>query len=107
MLQKPSQIRSLAYASGYHLQFEHSIADHEDDTMRKQVHRRHLLRGAGALIALPALESLGFRRFASAAETKPAKPAKRMLSHGIGIGEPKETWLPDLSQTVADYELSK
>ena len=35
--------------------------------MSTKLHRRHFLRGTGALIALPALESLGFRMFASAA----------------------------------------
>jgi hypothetical protein len=39
--------------------------------------RRHFLRSASALIALPALESLGFRRFASAAA--PMAPPKRLL----------------------------
>ncbi len=81
--------------------------DLRERTMRKHVHRRHLLRGAGALIALPALESLGFRRFASAAESKPAKPAKRMICLGIGFGVTKETWFPDIGQTGADYELSE
>jgi hypothetical protein len=38
-----------------------------DHTMKTQLQRRHFLRGAGALIALPALESIGFRLFASAA----------------------------------------
>ena len=34
-------------------------------SMKNQINRRHFLRGSGALIALPALESIGFRRFAS------------------------------------------
>ncbi|MDB4718220.1 twin-arginine translocation signal domain-containing protein, partial [Verrucomicrobia bacterium] len=37
--------------------------------MHTQFNRRHFLRGTGALIALPALESIGFRRFALAAST--------------------------------------
>jgi len=36
--------------------------------MNNQFNRRHFLRGAGALIALPALESIGFLPFVSAAQ---------------------------------------
>ena len=43
--------------------------------------RRHFLQSSTALIALPALESLGFRRFASAAA--PATPPKRLLFLGF------------------------
>jgi hypothetical protein len=39
---------------------------------KNNLDRRHFLRGTGTLIALPALESVGFRRFASAAETASA-----------------------------------
>ena len=46
--------------------------------MKTQLNRRHLLRGAGALIALPALESIGFRRFASAASTTPRRPRQTL-----------------------------
>ena len=53
--------------------------------MNTQFNRRHLLRGSGALIALPALESIGFRRFASAAETAPATPP---------IAARETRWLP-------------
>ena len=65
--------------------------------------RRHFLRSSSALIALPFLESLGFRRFASAAV--PTAPAKRMVFLGIGFGVTKETWYPDLKQTGTDYTL--
>ena len=75
--------------------------------MKNQFNRRHFLRGAGALIALPALESIGFRRFASAAATAPVAPPKRMAFMGIGFGVTKETWFPDVSQTGADYALSQ
>ena len=54
--------------------------------MKTQLNRRHILRGAGALIALPALESIDFRRFASAAETAPAAPSKRSVFLGMGFG---------------------
>ena len=73
--------------------------------MNSHLNRRHFLRGAGALIALPALESLGFTRFASAAATKAALPPKRMVFLGFGFGVTKESWFPDLSQTGAGYEL--
>lgn len=45
--------------------------------------RRHFLRGSSALIALPALESLGFKAFAA---PKVAAPPKRMVFLGFGWG---------------------
>ncbi|HAD59910.1 MAG TPA: hypothetical protein DCG12_11755, partial [Planctomycetaceae bacterium] len=75
--------------------------------MRTQLNRRYILRGAGALIALPALESIGFCRFASAASTVPAAPSKRCVFLSIGFGVTKETWFPDQAQTGNDYELSE
>lgn len=71
--------------------------------MKTALTRRHFLRGAGTLIALPALESIGFRRFASAA-TPPASP-KRMVFLSFGFGVTKETWFPDEKQTGANYTL--
>lgn len=41
-----------------------TVVNHAINT---QLNRRHILRGTGALIALPAVNSIGFRRFASAA----------------------------------------
>lgn len=73
--------------------------------MNTQFNRRHLLRGSGALIALPALESIGFRRFASAADSKPVPPPKRMVFLGFGFGVTQETWFPNLEQTGGDYDL--
>ena len=67
--------------------------------------RRHFLRGTGALIGLPALESIGFRRFASAASRAPARPPKRAIFLGMGFGVTKETWYPDLKDTGAGYKL--
>ncbi len=75
--------------------------------MNSPFNRRHFLRGTGALIALPALESIGFRRFASAASTAGATPPKRSVFLGTGFGVTKETWYPDVNQTGADYELSE
>ena len=67
------------------------------------VDRRRFLKGAGSLIALPALSSLGWSRFASAAATAP-RP-KRMLFLAIGWGVTYETWYPDATQTGATWTL--
>lgn len=64
--------------------------------------RRHFLRSAGTLLALPALESLGFRRFLRAAD---GPRPKRMIFLGFGYGVTNETWFPDPGQTGADYTL--
>lgn len=65
--------------------------------------RRHFLRAAGTVIALPALESMGFRRFASAAPAA-ARP-KRMVFLGFGWGVTEESWYPEAKVTGADYKL--
>jgi hypothetical protein len=65
--------------------------------------RRHFLQSSSALIALPMLESLGFRRFASAAA--PAKAPKRLIFLGFGWGITTETWFPDLNQPGQGYTL--
>lgn len=65
--------------------------------------RRHFLQSSTALIALPALESLGFRRFASA--TAPVTPPKRLVFLGFGWGITTESWFPDIKQPGADYTL--
>jgi len=67
--------------------------------------RRHFLQSTAAIVALPVLDSLGFRRFASAAA--PATPPKRLvfLSFGYGVTEP--TWYPDIKKPGADYEIPK
>src|SRR5882757_471826 len=66
--------------------------------------RRHFLRAAGTLVALPALESLGFRRFASAA-TPAVEMPKRAVFLGFGWGVTEETWMPDAKVTGPDYTL--
>jgi hypothetical protein len=71
--------------------------------MNPPIDRRYFLRGTGAMIALPALESLGFRRHASAAPV--AMPPKRVVFLGIGWGVTQETWFPDTNQTGAGYTL--
>jgi hypothetical protein len=67
--------------------------------------RRHFLRSSTALIALPFLESLGFRRFASAAAA--AGRPKRLVFLGLGWGLTTETWFPDAQQPGADYVIPK
>ena len=73
--------------------------------MKTSLDRRHFLRGTSALIALPALESVGFRRFASVSTSNPIAPPKRSVFMGIGFGVTKETWYPDIKQTGTDYQL--
>jgi len=75
--------------------------------MNSFTNRRHFLRGTGALIALPALASIGFRPFASAAQKVKATPSKRAVFLGIGFGVTKETWYPDLKDTGAGYKLTE
>ncbi len=70
--------------------------------MNTQLSRRHFLRAAGSAIALPALESLGFRAFA--AEKIAARP-KRMIFLGFGFGVTQETWFPDTAQVGTNYTL--
>ncbi len=71
--------------------------------MKTALNRRHFLRSSTALIALPALESLGFRRFASAAPA--ARPPKRIIFLGFGWGVTEATWYPDRAQTGLGYTL--
>ena len=75
--------------------------------MHMNFNRRHFLRGAGALIALPALESIGFRRFASAATKATGAIPKRAVFMGIGFGVTKQTWYPSKDDMGANYQLSE
>jgi hypothetical protein len=65
--------------------------------------RRHVLRTATAAIALPAFESLGFRRFAAAAPA--AVPPQRLVFLGFGWGVTEEEWYPKIGEPGADYAL--
>ena len=65
--------------------------------------RRHFLQSASSLIALPVLESLGFRRFASAAVA--TVPPKRLIFLGFGWGVTNDSWFPDIKQPGKDYTL--
>ena len=73
----------------------------------RSLSRRHFLRAAGTVIALPALESIGFRRFASAATTGAAAAArpKRAVFLGFGWGVTQDTWFPDEKVTGPGYTL--
>ncbi|MED6314410.1 MAG: DUF1552 domain-containing protein [Verrucomicrobiota bacterium] len=75
--------------------------------MHKKFNRRNFLRGSGSLIALPTLESLGFRRFVSAATKAVVPVPKRAIFLGIGFGVTKETWYPRQDDTGAGYKLSE
>ena len=75
--------------------------------MKPNINRRAFLRGAGVLIALPALESIGFRRFASAATKKVIGIPKRAVFMGIGFGVTKQTWYPSLEDRGVDYQLTE
>jgi len=69
---------------------------------QSSLQRRAFLRGSSSLIALPFLESFGFRSFAA----KASGPApKRMIFLGMGFGVTRDTWYPDKKDTGADYKL--
>lgn len=74
-------------------------------TSRSTFARRKFLRSSTAVVALPFLESLGFRRFAAAAA--PVAPPKRLVFLGMGFGVTRETWFPDNKQSGVDYQLSE
>jgi hypothetical protein len=66
--------------------------------------RRRVLESATAVIALPAFESLGFRKFAAASAA--ATPPKRLIFLGFGWGVTEESWYPDIKTPGTDYTLS-
>jgi hypothetical protein len=66
--------------------------------------RRHFLRSSTALVALPFLESLGFKAFTAPTTVT---PPKRMIFLGFGWGVTNETWFPDVKRTGPDWELSE
>jgi Protein of unknown function (DUF1552) len=73
--------------------------------MKTPINRRRFLRTSTALIALPALESLGFRRFASAEALANGPRPKRMIFLGFGWGVNQESWYPGMEQKGLDYTL--
>lgn len=68
------------------------------------IRRRAFLGSSSTLIALPFLESFGFRRFASAATMAPAAP-KRMVFIGMGFGVTADRWYPDRETVGENYKL--
>ena len=66
--------------------------------------RRRFLQSSTALIALPLLESLGFKR--AAAAIAPTAPPKRVVFLGFGWGVTEDSWYPNINKPGADYELS-
>lgn len=75
--------------------------------MNHPITRRGVLRSTSALIALPLMESFGFRRFTSAATIRSAAavPPKRMVFLGMGFGVTADRWYPDRDTTGYKYEL--
>lgn len=77
--------------------------------MNTGINRRHFLRTSSALIALPAFESLGFRRFASAANHNPNRAGsqrpKRAVFLGFGWGVTHESWYPNMEERGTGYSL--
>ena len=72
--------------------------------------RRTFLRGAGACIALPALESFGSPQLASKASTATTAaitnaPVKRLVTIGTYLGFHTPSWFP--KETGADYRMSE
>ena len=71
--------------------------------MPSLISRRHFLRSSSSCIALPFLESFGFKRFAVA--TQAVQVPKRVIFLGIGWGVTRETWFPDIKQTGTAFSL--
>ncbi|MEM1293961.1 MAG: DUF1552 domain-containing protein [Verrucomicrobiota bacterium] len=70
--------------------------------MNKNLTRRAILRSSSAVVALPFLESFGFRRFAAAAEAP--KVPKRLIFLGMGFGVTADKWYPDRATVGENYE---
>ncbi|NBW97245.1 MAG: DUF1552 domain-containing protein [Planctomycetia bacterium] len=68
-----------------------------------RISRRQAIQTAGAIIALPALESLGFRRCAAA--TAGAPVPKRLVFLGFGWGVTEDEWYPKIGEPGRDYAL--
>lgn len=68
---------------------------------RAELSRRAVLRGAGAALALPFLESLGFRRFIASAQAAP--PPQRLLFYYVPNGMHMPAFTP--AATGTEYTL--
>ena len=73
--------------------------------MSSSISKRHFLRSSTALVALPFMESMGFRRFAKAAPV--AKAPKRMAFLGVGFGFSQKSWYPDINETGENWKISQ
>ncbi|NBT12083.1 MAG: DUF1552 domain-containing protein [Planctomycetia bacterium] len=71
--------------------------------MTTRISRRHAITTGTAVIALPALESLGFRRCAAAVAGGP--PPKRLVFLGFGWGVTEDEWYPKIDTPGRDYVL--
>ncbi|MBL9005610.1 MAG: DUF1552 domain-containing protein [Myxococcales bacterium] len=69
---------------------------------RAELSRRAVLRGAGVALALPFLESLGFRRFVAPAQA--ASPPQRLLFYYVPNGMHMPAWTP--KETGSEWTLS-
>ena len=68
-----------------------------------KINRRNFLRGTGAFIALPTLESMGAEAFT---RTKsPSKPPKRLAFMSMGFGVTEKTYFPDKNQKGTGYKI--
>lgn len=68
-----------------------------------RINRRHAIQTAGALIALPAFESLGFKR--CMASVAGAASPKRLVFLGFGWGVTEDEWYPKIAEPGRDYTL--
>ena len=73
----------------------------------KKTSRRGFLRSSSATIALPFLESLGFRPFTPMAKTVHRVPPKRMVFLGMGFGVTAYRWYPDRDTVRENYQMPK
>ncbi|MEM6469638.1 MAG: DUF1552 domain-containing protein [Planctomycetota bacterium] len=64
--------------------------------------RRAVLRGAGAFVTLPFMESFGSSRLTSAASVVASVP-KRMVFLGMGYGVTADRWYPESNSVGEDY----
>lgn len=71
--------------------------------LAQKISRRRALATGTAIIALPAFESLGFRRSAAAAAG--AAPPKRLVFLGFGWGVTEDEWYPNRDEPGAGYTL--
>ena len=67
--------------------------------------RRGFLRSSSAVIALPFLESLGFRPFVSSAKGAATVPPKRLVFLGMGFGVTADRWYPDVNTVGENWKM--